>query len=293
VFHRFQSYLPHIRIGSNWVILVTGGFNSKNNSSGRGITKFGDYVYVTTENRETGAELWRCSSDNIKAYLSSPKQEKDKDSLKLWEQVANKGLGDSQNFWFSDLLVFEDELYMGTMNNVSGFSLFKSEDGRNFSEIAKNGATSRFNHAAMLLTEFNGELYVSTMNWVQGFSVFVLQKRNNQNVLNPVLTNGFNSPSNAYVWQMYVYKDRLYAGTFQNSYVALRFGMFSLYSTANGRDWDVETDNAFSSKGIFWFLGKEVGDYGIRTLKVHNDKLYIGTATAHNSCKIYKAEAKK
>ena len=69
--------------------------------------------------------------------------------------------------------------------------------------------------------------------------------------------------------------------------------MFSLYSTENGRDWVVETDRAFATTKRPSFFCPELGDYGIRTMKVHGDKLYIGTATGWNSCKVYSAEARK
>merc|ERR1712000_103633 len=125
--------------------------------------------------------------------------------------------------------------------------------------------------------------------------VFEMTNHTTKPTFEPVLSNGFTSPYNTYIWQMCKFNDRLYIGTFQNSFVGLRFGMFSLYSSADGRNWDIETDNAFgpsNSKLIHRLLFPKVGDYGIRTLRVHNDKLYIRTATAHNSCKVYACEAK-
>merc|ERR1712000_769677 len=75
--------------------------------------------------------------------------------------------------------------------------------------------------------------------------VFEMTNHTTKPTFEPVLSNGFTSPYNTYIWQMCKFNDRLYIGTFQNSFVGLRFGMFSLYSSADGRNWDIETDNAF------------------------------------------------
>jgi len=282
--------------GTNWKVLAKGGFGNSNNTSGRGITEFQDKIYFTTENRESGAELWRCDKEALRNALDAA--ESGVYTLdERWERVVANGFGVDTNFWFSDLVIFNDHLYLGTMNNVQGFSLYRSPNGQQFDRIAKNGISTFFNHAAMRLFVFKGELYVSTMNWVEGFSLYVMRtpKENAKTIdFDRVLAHGFTSVYNTYVWQMVEYEGRLYAGTFQNSFTGLRFGMFSLYSSADGRNWVIETDSAFSpKKGLSSFLCPQLGDYGIRTMAVHNNKLYLGTATAHNSCKVYTVEAKK
>lgn len=225
---------------------------NKNNTSGRGIIKFGEYVYITTENRVNGAELWRCKSETIKNQLESTKVD-DENINKSWTRIISNGLGNDKNFWFSDLIVFENQLYMGTMDNVHGFSIFRSDDGFNFDRIANKGINSVFNHAAMLMYVFNEKLYISSMNWVQGFCVFEMQNHSKNPTFEPVLENGFDNPFNAYIWQMCEFNGRLYIGSFQNSFLGLRLGMFSLYSSEDGRNWTIETDNAFASKSSPWY----------------------------------------
>lgn len=275
--------------GLRWSVLARGGFGNRHNTSGRGIIAFHDKLYFTTENRAQGAELWRCSREDLLSALCSKRPE---ERLRdCWDCVAVQGLGNDRNVWFSDLVVFQDLLWLGTMNNSCGFSLFSSHNGDQFRRVTQNGHTTRNNHAVMRLVVFKGELYLSTMNWIQGFSIFVVRTTGDGNAcLDEVLSKGFASVYNAYVWQMCVFEDRLYAGTFQNSFLGLRLGMFSLLSSDNGRDWVVETDSAFGPRWTWW-MSPQLGDYGVRSMLVFQDRLYLGTATAHNSCKIYQAES--
>jgi hypothetical protein len=81
---------------------------------------------------------------------------------------------------------------------------------------------------------------------------------------------------------MEVYDGRLYGGTYKHL-LPLPFGQFSLYSTADGDNWTIESKDA---------LGGNPWHYGVRSMAVYNDKLIIGTASAKNGCKVFEATAK-
>ncbi|MBI5394720.1 MAG: hypothetical protein HZA91_05410 [Verrucomicrobia bacterium] len=245
------------RDGERWEAVSRRGFGQPGNTSGRGLGWFKGMIYVGTENRKTGAEIWR-SADGLQ-----------------WERVVNRGGGDPRNVWFSDLFEFQGRLYAGTLN-MRGMQLFASRDGSRFEPVFKGGLDKATNVGALKLLVFQDRLYVGTMDYSRGFDLY----RTADGVhFERVLENGHTSRYNAYLWQMEEYHGRLYAGIYDYR-VPLPRGRFQLYSSADGKNWAIETADGF---GNLWH-------YGARTLAVFQDRLIIGTASARYGCKVFAAE---
>ncbi len=242
--------------GENWEKVAVEGFGNPNNTSGRGLGYFKGWIYVGVENRKSGAEIWRSKDGN------------------KWERVAEKGLGDKGNWWVSDFAEFKGYLYLGTLN-IKGAQLFRTKDGVNYEPLAKKGLEKFTNTAIMKLYVYQDQLYFSTMDFFLGSDLYRSQDGVN---FERVLKKGFVNHHNAYIWQLQEYKGRLYAGTYYHKgFIMLPSGKFMLFSSKDGENWILETDDGFGNK---WY-------YGIRTMTTYQDWLVFGTASAKYGCKVF------
>jgi hypothetical protein len=255
------------RDGENWEAVAERGFRNRRNTSGRGLAAFRGYLYVGTENRTRGAQIWRREIDSQGEFTPSGE----------WERIALHGLGDRANVWFSDFVVYGDHLYTGTLK-IGGMQLWRT-DGTDFERIFDNGYDNPLNTGAMKLTLYRDRLYIGTMDWFQGFDVFAsadtLDHYTDENPEIPfvkVLEDDRKGRWSPYMWYMQEYDGKLYAGAFR------LVGGFKLFSSTDGENFELETDDSFGCPD----------QYGVRSMEVFKDRLMIGTATIANekSCKI-------
>lgn len=129
--------------GLNWSEVLT-------SSSGLtdGIARFQVYagaLYASTWEGDTGTQIWR-TSDGLD-----------------WEQI-NAGLGGSgDNGGAIASVVFNDELYWGVGNWVTGAELWRY-DGIQFTQVITGGFGDPLNKAVSALAEFQGYLYAGMFN---------------------------------------------------------------------------------------------------------------------------------
>ncbi|MDR3576935.1 MAG: hypothetical protein P4L50_23965 [Anaerolineaceae bacterium] len=136
------------------------GINVQNASMGGGINKkntcwvtgsqpgvvFNGYIYYGTTNKDKGAEIWR-SADGL-----------------TWNKVASGGLGTTGNFTLRPELVYNNQLYVLSMN-YDGFQLFRTSDGITWEKVVDNGfGAVRFNNISCRLADFNNQLFLITIN---------------------------------------------------------------------------------------------------------------------------------
>ena len=260
--------------GTNWEVTADPGFGSRQNSSGRGLAAFNGYLYVGSENRRDGGQVWR--------RKLSPNGDFEEDSE--WEMVIDKGIDTTNNYWFSDFTVHnigtEEYLYAGTWNRNSGGELWRSNDGENWEVLFRNGNGNPKDWAIMKLYSYNDRLYLGTMNWNTGAALLV-----STDITATKFTyawiDGNGNPENAYTWYIIDYNDRLYVSTFHTG----GNNEFDLYSseTPETGDFDIETLDAF---------GIAPDMYGIRCMVVYDDKLLMGGAARNVPTKVFEAEPK-
>jgi hypothetical protein len=166
---------------------------------------------------------------------------------------------------------------MGTLNYTTGCQVYRTRDGLHFERVVTGGFEKKSNFAAMKLIAFKDQLFISTMDFFRGFDLYATA---DGVAFERVMEYGFNKPSNAYLWQMQEYNGRLYAGSYDHHVPPN--GAFTLFSTADGKDWRVETDTAFDNH---WH-------YGVRSMAVFDNRLIIGTASARYGTKIFAGRAK-
>lgn len=117
--------------GSIWEQVSKPGFGNKNNGSIVSMAEFQDSLYAVTRNDMSGFELWRTSFGR-------------------WEKMRIPGFTDSVfhdlmiNVW-SDLIVFQDKLYVAVSSGYQGSKLYKSAgfeiwrfDGRRWEAVVSH-----------------------------------------------------------------------------------------------------------------------------------------------------------
>ncbi len=113
---------------------------------------FQNKLYLGISNPESGGEMWR-TSDGLE-----------------WERVADKGLGRASSASLDPDLVYEDRLYAfgysgGTLDQIAGFELFRSNDGTNWERVVENGFdVGPERNVQGDLVEFKGRLYLTSSN---------------------------------------------------------------------------------------------------------------------------------
>jgi len=111
--------------GSDWQNVVDNGFG---NSQTRGLTSLegaGDWLYLIASNRSTGPEVWRTTNGTN------------------WTQVGFGGFGDSTNnniYWDNATTVFNNRLYVGTINYAQGGEIWKRTVTADFTASPVEGA---------------------------------------------------------------------------------------------------------------------------------------------------------
>jgi hypothetical protein len=204
--------------GVQWETVASGGFGNTNNTSGRGLCAFNGYLYVGAENRTEGAEIWRRSLDASGDFTAGSSWERIASGglgyvanlffsdfivhgdylymgtmhplgMQLWrtdgqgfELLFQNGYDDVLNTGAMKLALFNDRLYVGSMNWFTGFDLLVSEQnldvyaGANpemaFNRILKDDLAGGLSPYAWYLMPYNGRFYVGTFRLTGGFKLF-------------------------------------------------------------------------------------------------------------------------
>lgn len=259
--------------GESWSMVPSWTKNVNNNSI-RALSTYTDsngkeWLYVGTENNETGAELWAFDGNN-------------------WD-LKNKFTDHA----VSEISVFTDingneKMYVGTWNfemdiqhPTDTFQLYASSDGNNFQNVKPEyeGEGTLSNLGVMKLIEYNGELYLGTVNYVDGFTLLSSNDPSNPSSWATLTTDGFGNSDNAYSWSAAVMDDMLLIGTFNSG---LTGGIYSdilpllpmdgraqLWSSNDGISFEKLVDDGF---------GKPF-TYGFRSMLVADNRLFVGTAS--------------
>lgn len=162
-----------------------------------------DYLYVGTLN-PLGFNVFR-SSDGV-----------------TFTPVVLFGNGAIGNSACMDLVVYDNKIYVGTMNFFVGTSLFVSANGITFTPVYTNGNGDRRNAYTWWMNEYNGRLYAGTFNTGDLLNTNVPGAFDLYSKVDPSdltedwvfeTTNAFNNPGQYGIRSMEVFKDKLIIGT--------------------------------------------------------------------------------
>jgi hypothetical protein len=111
---------------------------------------FHDQLYLGVSNPKDGGEIWR-TADGLN-----------------WERVADKGLTRLKTILLEPDMVYKDQLYAfgtagGTIDNLLGFDLYRSSDGKTWERVVDNGFDAgKERNVTGDLVEFNDRLYLTS-----------------------------------------------------------------------------------------------------------------------------------
>ncbi len=227
--------------------------NPNVNVSFRALASYNGKLYLGTFN-PTGGELW--------SYDGS-----------IWTKVKKFSPVDASGFpqnryhpAVTELVVFNNKLYIGL--GGSGYDYLYSYDGTAVSQVANLPTLNSPTNIGVL------KLFASTKNVLfignVDFNGFYLQTLDTLGNFTKVTDNGFGNTSNAYAWSMAESGGRTVVGTFNTAFLnnAPR-GSAELWSSDDNINWkQISLPVDFG----FW-------NYGLRTLTVANNRLYVGTAS--------------
>jgi len=134
-------------IGENGIL--PSGFGDPNNSEVGVIIEFKGYLYAGIRNSKEGCQVWR--TKNID---------------ETWEQVVTNGFGNKDNTWAMEAEIFNDYLYMGTMN-WNGCELFRTQDGITWESVigGESNTKAGFGQTDIYVWSmevYNNHLYLGT-----------------------------------------------------------------------------------------------------------------------------------
>ena len=207
---------------------------------------------------------------------------------------------------------FKNKLYVGTWSTPLGSlrNLHRKGgeiwryDGSSWEQVVghnapmmKGGFGNVDNIAIFDLEEFNGYLYAGTMNWDFSENGGCEVWRSQDGIQwEQVVEHGFRpnmseadlktGVTNTYCWRMEVFQNQLYVGTFNSLYKFIgNAGMgCQFWRTIDGKEWEkvaLPKGDGFGKPEI----------YGVRTMAVYNNELYVGTAAnllLDKGCEIWK-----
>ena len=240
-------------VGKNSDSGMKAGFGSHFNAAASVMKEFQGYLYIGTWNTPIGSlinpdrkgcELWR-SADGLH-----------------WEQVvghiapfAPGGFGNPDNTGAWSIEIFNDYLYVGTMNwdfsDEGGCEVWRSSDGLHWEQVVD-----------------------------YGFREFMSDEELEKEAIN------------TYAWAMEEYNNELYMGTFNSRLWRNneKGTGCQLWKTMDGVNWQkVALPNGLNGASKDGF--GEAENYGIRSLVTYNDDLYVGTGTSFfhdHGCEIWR-----
>ncbi len=177
------------------------GIDDPNNIGIARMTSFGEFLYLTTWNTESGGKLYR-SRDG-----------------ESWERIGEPGMnGNAKNFCLTSLAWLAGQLYVGVWNQSEGGSMFRGHaDAPNPVDIKWETITSdafgnRRNWGFTHIREFKGNLYAGCFNLTQGSEVW-RSDSGDPGSWTMVIPKGWGSPANSDTTMMIDDGKHLYVGT--------------------------------------------------------------------------------
>lgn len=185
-----------------------------------------------------------------------------------WKQVNLNGFGTRSNTQISSISEFESQLYVGTSRLEGAGSIWRSNDGENWSEIPVS-----FDPDSGIpdLEKFKGQLYAA-INWGEnGGQIWRSEDGTNWT---KVVENGFGNPQNVGVYRLIEFNGYLYAGTWNGE--------------SGTEIWRSNSGNTGSWTKVVDGGNGDSSNYQVNTFEVFNGYLYTGTGNTNDGAEIWR-----
>ena len=290
-------------IGEDSLSGIDAGFGSHFNAAASVMKEYNGYLYVGTWNtpvggviqsERKGCEIWR-TADGVN-----------------WEQVVGHqalymdgGFGNPDNTGAWSIQVFNDSLYVGTMNwdfsDTGGCEVWRTNDGLVWEQVVDHGfrpfmdeydsKKEAINTYAWVMQEYRGELYMGTFNarlWLwneRGTGCQLWKTRDGEHWVKVPLPDGldgefhdgFGEGENYGIRQIVVFRDKLYIGVASSFFHDHGCEIWKF----DGMNWTPvisdDVPNAEPNDWIYDGFGSPMNKY-IWSMSVTDDMLWVGTA---------------
>jgi len=179
-----------------WSRVVSNGFDGNpKNGQCTGFITFNGYLYTAFESSsDNPTEVWRT------------------DDGTTWTQANITGFGDVNNYAAGGFAIYNDYLYLGMGDSMSG-QIWRSSNGTSWSPVLSNGFGDVNNIEIEMLFAFDNYLYAGVRNWTTGVEIWRTSNSADWVQINP---DGFGDSNNGAVeWSnsTVIFNGNLYMGT--------------------------------------------------------------------------------
>eukprot|EP00486_Rosalina_sp_Unknown_P014871 CAMPEP_0201594650 /NCGR_PEP_ID=MMETSP0190_2-20130828/191901_1 /ASSEMBLY_ACC=CAM_ASM_000263 /TAXON_ID=37353 /ORGANISM="Rosalina sp." /LENGTH=215 /DNA_ID=CAMNT_0048054345 /DNA_START=832 /DNA_END=1476 /DNA_ORIENTATION=- len=156
------------------------GFGDPNNNYAFAMEEFNGKLYVATNNvaDELGMALFFIGQPFNTDGTQIWQGDRDNNGDWTWDKVVNQGLGNPANYGVRKLQAVGDYLYAVTSNHVTGFEIWRTNDGSTWTVEVGTGASQPGgfgdvdNKSGRGLFVFNGYIYVGVENRASGGKIY-------------------------------------------------------------------------------------------------------------------------
>lgn len=270
------------------------GFGDRYNEYVWSMLAAGDYLYVGTQNYNTGGEVWRYSEaegwrpwsvdgfgdpGNVGVrnfyvwrghlYAVTKNEYTGGEIWRLpldappwlWKQVNKDGFGDYVNRSVRGIVEYRDWLYVTTYHFEAGGQVWRSPDGTCWERVPTPGLTRPENYALAVADVLGDYLYVGTWNMAEGLEIWRYAPEVGWEA---VVTGGFGTKFNLAAVQMKTFQDGIYVGT--GNFLD---GGIQIWHSHDGTTWEqIGADGLWDPTNAYTWAMEEFEGH-----------LYIGLAT--------------
>lgn len=235
--HRIQKFAPGV---PGWTQKNINGFGDKSNWAIRRISIFNDYLYASTNNSNTGGEVWRTNDGQT------------------WTQVNLDGFSNITNTGILVGEAFDGYLYAGTSNSATGAELWRCStcDGTDWTPVVSDGFGDSNNTSVERVVVFSNTLYATVVNPSTGVEVWK-SSTGDSGSWTQANIDGFGDAQNTGLWAVAVFNDYLYTATSQwDAFLntSTQTGI-EVWRTNDGNTWNqVNTDGFGNNNNVHSWL---------------------------------------
>jgi len=169
------------------------------------------------------------------------------------EPIVWDGFGNESNEVIDALEIFDDNLYAEASNYSEGASIWRSVDGRDWTQMTSPGFDSAYganNPIVFDMVTFKDQLYAGTGNWESTPSAGQIWRSADGTDWSPVALDGLGNPNNAGFTTFTNFNGVLYAATLNHSDGA------ELWRSSTGDDgsWERVAAQGFEGGSVYFII---------------------------------------
>jgi hypothetical protein len=196
-----------------------------------------------------------------------------------WRQANINGFGERANQGIFSMTTFDNQLYAGTINDVTGGQIWRSSNGKTWSSVVTNGLGDVTNMGIDDLLTFNNQLYAGVYSWDLNTNQThggQLWRSSDGDTWTQLALTGFDPLTNIEFFRLASYDGQLYASTWADG---SHGGEIWRSATGNSNDWSQVESNGFG----------DVNNEVVLALASHNTYFYAGTWNSTTGAEVWRS----